>query len=53
MKYRIRRCRDGLYYLQQKLAPGLDGGIWRRVGEGTKERNIAEVVRARAAGKLV
>lgn len=44
MMQRIRKCRDGLYYLQEKRARGLAGGIWRRVGEGTKERNIAEVI---------
>jgi len=30
--YRVRRCRDKLWYVQQKRAPGLAGGIWRRVG---------------------
>lgn len=32
MMYRVRRCRDKLWYVQQKRAPGLAGGIWRRVG---------------------
>ncbi len=43
MMYRVRRCRDGLYYLQEKRAPGLAGGIWRRVGLGCYTRDEAHV----------
>lgn len=32
-KYRVRRCRDRKFYVQEKRAPGLAGGIWRRVSE--------------------
>lgn len=30
MMYRVRKCRDGQFYVQEKAAPGLAGGIWRR-----------------------
>jgi hypothetical protein len=34
MMYRIRLCNDSLWYVQQKRAPGLAGGIWKRVNPG-------------------
>lgn len=34
MMHRYRKCRDGLWYIQEKRAPGLAGGIWRRIGQG-------------------
>ena len=41
MKYRIRRCRDKLWHVQQKRAPGLAGGIWRRLEPGALTENGA------------
>lgn len=34
MMYRVRHCRDKLWYVQQKRTPGLAGGIWRRINPG-------------------
>jgi hypothetical protein len=34
MMYRIRKCRDKLWHVQQKRAPGLAGGIWRNLEPG-------------------
>lgn len=41
MMYRIRKCSDGFWYWQEKRAPGLAGGIWRRIGDGYGRREDA------------
>lgn len=40
---RVRRYReDNLWYVQFKRAPGLAGGIWRKVGAGHTSPLLAE-----------
>lgn len=45
MMHRIRQCRDGLWYVQQKCYPGLRGGIWRRIGVGCLTEGGAQNLR--------
>jgi hypothetical protein len=51
MMRRIKKYRDGLYYLQEKRAPGLAGGIWCKVSEGFVRKE--DVVRINPSAEAV
>lgn len=54
MMYRVRRCRDKLWYVQTKRAPGLAGGIWRRVGVAAlTERGALNLLQVFQSGEAV
>lgn len=51
MMYRVRRCRDKRWYVQQKRGPGLAGGIWKRVNPGAlTERGADNLLRLMGEG---
>lgn len=51
--YRVRRCRDKMWYVQQKRAPGLAGGIWKRIGTACLSERGANLLLSVINGKAV